>query len=73
MTGRSTVLGHGGMNISFYCKSGITTENHVETHSCFNQLMCYAFDELLPRQLDDYELLRGNLNFHTDSEGWDQI
>ena len=48
-------------------------ENYVETHSCFNQLIFYAFDELLPGQLNDYELFQGNLNFHTDSEGWDQI
>ena len=69
MTGRSTVLVHGGMTISFYCKSAIDTQHYVENNSCFDQLIFYALDELLTRQLDNYELFHGNLNFHEDREG----
>ena len=72
MTVRSTVLGYGGINISFYRNSAIASKKYAETHSFFNQLIFNVLDELLPGKLDDYELFRGNINFHADSEGHTQ-
>ena len=66
MSFRLVSLGHAGMKISFINDCTISLENYVKANSCFNHLKFYAFDAIFPGNLDSYESLKHNLNFHAE-------
>ena len=66
MTGRNPGLGYGGLIIDF-SSDNKCAQNHIETHSGFNQLIFNGFIGLVLEILSSYNDFSENFNFHNNS------
>ena len=68
MTGRTTRLGCGRLNVAS-SHDNASSRNHIETHSCFDQLLFRGFVGVVTELLLSYNEFCENFNFHNNSLG----
>ena len=73
ITGRLESLSSTGITTSFLNDHTMVLDNHVKSKKYFDHLKFYAFDNLIPGQLNAHELLNESLDFHANKAFCNQM